>query len=147
LEPSDRVIMPRSLAFAPPEAVTVPCAATGGQVLAHVPEHADWPLVSFVHMYTACPDPSVKTMPPLPEAVVITIAPAAEEPPPAAGDPLAGDPLLLALLHAAASNAAPIVMPSPAPTRTGTGIRAIIDLPISSSPPWRARWPASIALS
>ena len=45
--PSDRVIVPRSLAFAEPAAVAVP--VTGGQAAAHAPVHADALPVSLAH--------------------------------------------------------------------------------------------------
>lgn len=47
--PSDRVIEPSSLDFAPPDAVAVPVVVTGGQAPAHAPVHADVPPVSFAH--------------------------------------------------------------------------------------------------
>jgi hypothetical protein len=53
LVPSDRAIVPRSLDFAPPDAVTVLVVVTGGHAPAHAPEQADMPLLSLVHRYTA----------------------------------------------------------------------------------------------
>ena len=47
--PSDRVIVPRSLAFTPPAAVSWPVAGTGGQAAAHAPEQADMFVPSLAH--------------------------------------------------------------------------------------------------
>ena len=71
--PSDRVIVPRSLAFAPPVAVSVPVAGTGGQAAAHAPEQADMFMPSLAHRYTVRPDPSVRNVPAEPAWVVITV--------------------------------------------------------------------------
>jgi hypothetical protein len=128
--PSGRVIVPRSLAFAAPDAVTVPAAVTGGHAPAHAPEHADMPVPSLAHRYTARP-PSVRNVPPDDVAVVITAEPdplalpaaAGLEDDPPAGELLAGAPVLLPpLLHAATSSAAPTAPPTPAATRAGAGI-------------------------
>ena len=71
--PSDRVIVPRSLAFAPPVAVSVPVAGTGGHADAHAPEQADMFMPSLAHRYTVRPDPVVKNAPAEPAWVVITV--------------------------------------------------------------------------
>jgi hypothetical protein len=47
------VIVPRSLDFAQPDAVTVPVVVTGGHAPAHAPEQVDVPLLSLVHRYPA----------------------------------------------------------------------------------------------
>jgi hypothetical protein len=130
LVPSDRVIVPRSLDFAPPDAVTVPVVVTGGHAPAHAPEQADMPLLSLVHRYTARPDPSAKNVPADDETVVMTVEP---EPPLAAaafeGDAPAGEllpaapVLLLPVLHAATSSATPKALPAPAASRAGADIR------------------------
>jgi hypothetical protein len=135
LVPSDRVIVPRSLAVAPPAAVTVPVAVTGGHAPAHAPEQADIPLPSLPHRYTALP-PSVRNVLPDDEAVVITVEP----------DPLAlaagaaalglappAAELLLPLLHAAASNAAPSAPPTPTASRAGARIRFTLEFLICVS--------------
>jgi hypothetical protein len=130
LLPSDRVIVPRSLAFALPDADAVPVLVTGGQAPAHAPVHADVPPASLVHRYTARPEPLVKNEFPDDEAVVMTVAPdplaaallGADAP---AGEPLAapGLLLLLPLEHAATSIAAPTAPPTPAASLAGAGIR------------------------
>ena len=71
--PSDRVIVPRSLAFAPPVAVSVPVAGTGGHADAHAPEQADMFMPSLAHRYTVRPDPLVRNAPAEPAWVVITV--------------------------------------------------------------------------
>jgi hypothetical protein len=43
------VIVPRSLAFALPDALGDPVVVTGGHAPAHAPEHVDAPPVSFAH--------------------------------------------------------------------------------------------------
>jgi hypothetical protein len=121
--PSDRVIVPRSLAFAPPMAVSVPVAGTGGQAAAHAPEQADMFMPSFAHRYTARPDPSVKNVPAEPAWVVITVPVAdALAELPAAGAELAGAEggAAAALPHAAAASTAT----SGTASLTGSGIRA-----------------------
>jgi hypothetical protein len=130
LVPLDRVIMPRSLACAPPDAVGVPLAVTGGQIAAHAPEQADEFLPSFMNRYTVRPDPVVRNVPADPVWVSITVAVADEEP---AGEALAGAPPpyplpvlvlvpvpLLVLLHAAAASSATA---SGAPSLTVAGNR------------------------
>ena len=119
--PSDRVIVPRSLAFAPPVAVSVPVAGTAGQAAAHAPEQSDMFMPSLAHRYTARPDPAVRNAPAEPAWVVITVPVA---------DALAGFPAAelagaegdeaAALLHAVASSAEASGIPS----LTGIGIRA-----------------------
>src|ERR1700749_4917192 len=97
-----------SLALTLPLALTAPVAVTGGQALAHAPEQADMFLPSFTQRYTARPDLSVRNAPLEPAVVLMTVpgvdAAALDEP--AGGAELAADPLLLELLHAAASSAA-----------------------------------------
>src|ERR1700677_653513 len=122
--PSDRVIVPRSLALAPPDAVTVPLATTGGHAPAHAPEQTDLFMGSFTHRYSARPDELVRNEPAEPEAVVITVPvvdvlPEADVAPEAAAP--AAEPLLL---HAATSSAAA----SGTPSLTGIGSRASNEL-------------------
>ena len=118
--PSDRVIVPRSLAFAPPVAVSVPVAGTGGHADAHAPEQADMFMLSLAHRYTVRPDPLVKNAPAEPAWVVITVPVVdALAELPAAGAEL-GEEVVAALLHAVASSAAPSGIAS----LTGIGIRA-----------------------
>jgi hypothetical protein len=137
------VNVPRSLDFAPPDTVTVPVAVTGGHAPAHAPEHADLPPVSFSHMYTARPEPSVRNVPADDEAVLMTVAP---DPPAlllaaallalllagtAAADELLGAAaaelllllLLLPLAHADTSSATPTAPPTPVASLAGAGIR------------------------
>jgi hypothetical protein len=137
LLPSVRVIVPRSLAFALPDAVAVLVVVTGGQAPAHAPVHADMPPLSLVHRYTARPDPSVRTVPADDEAVLMTVAPDALAPPLAgallAGALLGADApagvldaaglLLAALEHAAASSATPTAPPTPVASLAGADIR------------------------
>jgi hypothetical protein len=113
------VIVPRSLAFAPPVAVSVPVAGTGGQAAAHAPEQADMFMPSLAHRYTVRPDPAVRNAPAEPVWVVITV-PVVDALPefPAAGAELGDE--VAALLHAVASSAEASGIPS----LTGTGIRA-----------------------
>ena len=117
--PSDRVIVPRSLAFAPPVAVSLPVAGTGGQAAAHAPEQADMFMPSLAHRYTARPDPAVRNAPAGPAWVVITV-PVVDA---LAGLPAAGAELgeeAAALPHAVASSAEASGIPS----LTGIGILA-----------------------
>jgi hypothetical protein len=144
LLPSDRVIVPRSLAFALPDAVAVPVVVTGGQAPAHAPVHADMPPLSLTHRYTARPDPSVSTVPPDDEAVLMTVAPDALAPPLAGAllgaDALAGALLdaagvlllLPALEHAAASRATPTAPPTPVASLAGADIRITLEFLIMS---------------
>ena len=117
--PSDRVIVPRALAFTLPVAVSLPVAGTGGQAAAHAPEQSDMFMPSLAHRYTVRPDPSVRNVPAEPAWVVITVpvVDALAELPAAGAEP--GD-AVAALLHAVASSAEASGMPS----LTGTGIRA-----------------------
>jgi hypothetical protein len=128
------VIVPRSLAFALPDAVAVPATVTGGQAPAHAPEHADVPPVSLTHRYTARPEPSVRNSPADEEAVLMTVEPDPLAPPLAAllgadapaGELLAAAPVLLLLLplaHAATRTATPTAPPTPAASRAGADIR------------------------
>jgi hypothetical protein len=128
--PSDRVIVPRSLAFAPPVAVSVPVAGTGGHADAHAPEQSDMFMPSLAHRYTVRPDPVVRNAPAEPAWVVITVPVVdALAELPAAGAELAGaelagaelgDEAVAALPHAVASSAEPSGMAS----LTGIGILA-----------------------
>ena len=136
--PSERVIVPRSLAFALPATVTLPFAGTGGHAAAQAPEQADMFMLSLDHRYTARPVPSVRNAPAEPERVVITAAvaeapaePDAGEPAAAAGLDAAGEPDAAGcdpppLLQAAAISAAATGTPS----FTGIGIRASNELVI-----------------
>ena len=121
--PSDRVIVPRSLAFAPPAAVSLPVAGTGGQAAAHAPEQADMFMPSLAHRYTVRPDPLVRNAPAEPASVVITVpvVDALAELPAAAAE-LAGaeGDEAAALPHAVASSADASGIPS----LTGVGILA-----------------------
>jgi hypothetical protein len=136
LVPSERVIVPRSLDFALPDAVAVPVVVTGGQAPAHAPVHADVPPVSLTHRYTARPEPSVRNVFPDDDAVLITVEPdplaaallAADAP---AGELLAAAPVLLLLLpleQAATSSAAPTAPPTPAASLAGPGIRFTMEI-------------------
>jgi hypothetical protein len=130
LVPSDRVIVPSSLAFAPPDAVTVPVVVTAGQAPAHAPVHADVSPVSLTHRYTARPELVVRNVPADDVAVVMAVVLAPLALPLAAGlladdagALLAGALLLLPLEHAATSRAAPTAPPTPAASRAGADIR------------------------
>jgi hypothetical protein len=136
--PSDRVVVPRSLAFALPDAVTALAAVTGGQAPAHAPVHADMPPVSLAHRYTARPEPSVRNVFPDDEAVLMTVEPDPLAPPlagallapaAAAGGLLAGaaELLLLPLAHAATSSPTPTAPPIPAASLAGVDIRFTTD--------------------
>jgi hypothetical protein len=153
LVPSDRVIVPRSLAFALPDPVTVLVVVTGGQAPAHAPVHADVPPVSLAHRYTARPEPLTRNVLPEDEAVVMTVAdvlalPLAAAPlGAAAGELLAGALVLLLLLpleHAATSAAAPIAPPTAAASLARAGTRLtmeflIVRLLSSATQPRQAR--------
>src|ERR1700679_2478216 len=117
-------MVPRSLACAPPVAVTVPVAGTGGQAAAHAPEQADMFGPSLAHRYIVRPAEVVRNAPPEPAWVVITVPVVdalAELPAAAAGAELAGaeEDELAALPHAATISAEATGMPS----LTGMGIR------------------------
>jgi hypothetical protein len=119
LVPSERVIVPMSLALAAPDAVAVAVVVTGGHAPAQAPLQVDMSPVSLAHRYTARPDPLASTVPPEDVAVVMTVPP--ELAPALEDDPAAGDagaaapvPLLAALLHAATTTAAPSAPPTPA---------------------------------
>jgi hypothetical protein len=126
-------MVPRSLALAAPDAVTLPVVVTGGHAPAHAPEQADMPLLSLVHRYTAWPEPLVRNVPADDEAVVMTVDPDPPPLPPAAaaleddapaGELLAAAPVLLPpLLQAATSSTTPNALPAPAASRVGTDIR------------------------
>lgn len=82
--PSDRLIVPRSLAATPLPAVGAPLVVvSGGHAVAHAPEHVDFVLVSGTHKYSDRPEPSVRKLVPLPEC---TSTVAVDELPPAAAD-------------------------------------------------------------
>jgi len=128
--------VPSSLAFAPPDVVTVPVVVTGGQAPAHAPVHADMSPVSFAHRYTARPELVTRNVPPDAVAVVMTVAlalplaagllPAGDAGALLAGALLAGALLLLLLVpleHAATSSAAPTAPPTPVASRAGADIR------------------------
>jgi hypothetical protein len=115
--------VPRSLAFAPPVAVSVPVAGTGGQAAAHAPEQAEEFMPSLAHRYTVRPDPLVRNAPAEPASVVITVpvVDALAELPAAGAEPVEAEPgEAAALLHAVASSAEASGIPS----LTGTGILA-----------------------
>src|ERR1700722_10516420 len=123
-----------SLALAPPDAVAVAVVVTGGHAPAQAPVQVDMSPVSFVHRYTALPDPVVRKVPAEDLAVVMTVppdapaaalgvdAPALGVDAPALGDDApAGEAgaaaaalLLPALLHAATVAAAASAPPTPA---------------------------------
>lgn len=120
-------MLPRSLAIAPPDAVSLPFAGTGGQLVAQAPEQLDLFMLSAANRYTVRPEPSVRNIPVEPECVVITALVDAPAGLALDGDPLAGLAGLAALaavppllLHAAAIRAAA----SGKLSLTGTGIRA-----------------------
>jgi hypothetical protein len=139
LVPSDRVIVPRSLAFALPDAVTVPVAVTGGHAPAHAPVHMEAAPVSLTHRYTARPEPLVRNVFPDDDAVAMTVDPdplplaaAAGELAAAAGELAAGAAellagaaaeLLLPLAHAATKSPTPTAPPTPAASLAGADIR------------------------
>ena len=81
--PSDRVIVPRSLAVAPVPAVGAPVVVSGGHAVAHPPEHVDLVLVSGTHRYRDRPELSVRKLWPL---LLCTSTVAAADPPAAADD-------------------------------------------------------------
>jgi len=87
-------------------------------------------LPSFIHRYTARPDPSVRNAPADPDFVVMTrpdpAAAAAADPP--AGVAGADELLEPELLQAAVSSAAPSATASPAPSRVvPPGVRSLTD--------------------
>jgi hypothetical protein len=121
--------------LASPEAVTVPLAVTGGHAPAHAPLQLDMPPVSFTHRYTARPEPSVRKEPAEDEAVSMTVAPdalaaLAEDDGPA-GELLAAPVVLLVpLLHAATSSAAPSAPPALAASLMLPDTRLNMEFPI-----------------
>jgi hypothetical protein len=139
LLPSDRAVVPRSLDFALPAAVTVPVAITGGHAPAHAPVQLDVLPVSLTHRYTARPEPSVRNVSPDDDAVVMTVDPdaplaAALLAPAAAGELAAGAALLLLLPleHAATSKATPTAPPTPVASLAGADIRFTMEYLIVS---------------
>jgi hypothetical protein len=121
---------------------------TGGQAPAHAPVHADMPLVSLTHRYTARPDPSVRNVLPPDEAVLMTVAADALAPP-LAGALLGADApagvlldaagvlLLPALEHAAANSATPTAPPTPVASLAGADMRLMDFLIVFVSCPAR----------
>ena len=105
--PSERVIVPRSLAVAPAPAVGAPVVVSGGHAVAHAPEQVDFVLVSEPNRYSERPALSVRKRVP---SLECTSTADAGEPPPAAGGAGAGTELLEPLeppeLQAAARTAA-----------------------------------------
>ena len=135
--PSERVIVPRSLVIALPDAVTVPVAVTGGHAPSHAPVHVDASPVSLAHRYTARPELSVRKVLPDDEAVVMTVLPdplaaALPEDDAPAGELLAAPVLLLLppLEHAAARTATPTAPVTPAASLAATGIRFTLEFHI-----------------
>jgi hypothetical protein len=132
LVPSERVIVPRSLATALPDAISAPVAVTGGHAPAHAPVQLEASPVSLTHRYTARPDPLTRNVPAEDVAVVITVLlDAAVLLGAAAADELAGAVvavLLLPLLHAATSIATPTVPPTPAASLAEADIRLAIEV-------------------
>jgi hypothetical protein len=135
-----------------PEAVAVPVVVTGGHAPAQAPLQFDMSPVSFAHRYTARPERLVKTVPAEDLAVVMTVPPEELAPalgvdaPAPAGEAGAAAPvlLLLPLLHAATSSAAPRAPPTPTATFARPDTRLNVDFPIvlASRP---ARPPAPVA--
>jgi hypothetical protein len=107
LEPSERVIVARSLAVAPAPAVGAPAVVSGGQAVAQAPAQVDLVLVSEPNRYSERPALSVRKLAPSLERTSTADAGA---PPPAAGEAGAGAELLEPLeppeLQAAARTAA-----------------------------------------
>src|ERR1700722_6093478 len=64
-----------SLALAAPAAVAVAVVVTGGHAPAQAPLQFDMSPVSFVHRYTALPDPVVRKVPADDLAAVMTVPP------------------------------------------------------------------------
>ena len=56
LVPSERVIVPRSAAIAPPDAIGGPFVSSGGHTPAQAAEQLDLPLLSATHRYSARPE-------------------------------------------------------------------------------------------
>jgi hypothetical protein len=140
------VIVPMSLATAPPDAVAVLVVVTGGHAPAQAPLQLDMSPVSLAHRYTARPELLARTVPPDDLAVVMTVppeelAPALEDDPPA-GEAAGAAALLLApLLHAATTTAALSAPPTPAISlvRLDTGANVDFRIVLTSRP---ARSPA-----
>jgi hypothetical protein len=156
LVPSERVIVPMSLAMALPDAVAVPVVVTGGHAPAQAPLQLDMSPVSFTHRYTARPEPLVRKVPAEDLAVVMTVPPdelALPEEDAPAGEAGADAGALLgllgvlvllvlpALLHAATTTAATSPPPTPATSLVRLDIGPNLDFRIvlSSCP---ARFPA-----
>src|SRR6185369_14318421 len=66
--PSDRLVVPRSEAFAPAPAAGLPLTVTGGQAWAHAPLHVLFVPLSFLKRYTVRPCASTRIRPRLPFA-------------------------------------------------------------------------------
>jgi hypothetical protein len=114
LLPSDRVIVPKSDMFTPPEAVGVALAITGGQALAHAPEQLDVPFLSATHRYSARPELPTRYVPSGPfTAPIERLAAGALDAAPEACEELAAGALgledELLLPHAATHTATPII--------------------------------------
>ena len=60
---SERMVVPTSEAFAPPLTVGLPLARSGGQAMAHAPEHALFIPESFVNRYIVRPRESTSAFP------------------------------------------------------------------------------------
>jgi hypothetical protein len=119
----------------------VPLEVTGGHAAVHAPEHADMPLESLDHTYTARPEPSVRIVPPDALAVVMAeepdeLPPAAALPDAAGADELPAAPVLLVpLAHAATSTAAAAAPPIPVASFAGPDIRFTMEYFIVCSSP------------
>lgn len=81
--PSERLIVPRSLALAPVPALGLPLVVSGGHAVAHPPEQVDFVLVSGTQRYNERPEPSVKKLAPW---LVRTSTVIADEPSPDGAD-------------------------------------------------------------
>jgi hypothetical protein len=60
LRPSERVIVPKSPALTPPDAIGVATEISGGQAFVQAPEQLDFPLPSATHRYSALPEAPVR---------------------------------------------------------------------------------------
>src|SRR6187200_1288871 len=63
MAPSERVVVPRLFATAPVPAVALPFVISGGQSLAHSPEQALLPFLSFSNRYSVRPWASTRIRP------------------------------------------------------------------------------------
>ena len=71
--PSDRGVVPSNEAFAPPPAVGLPLARSGGHAVAHPPVHVLVVPVSFWNRYRVLPCESTRTLP-APVFATLTVA-------------------------------------------------------------------------